>query len=344
MQHLGPRLVKIIDKDVQDREERKKGRTHLGASVLGRECVREIWYGWRWARPEERHGGRMLRLFHRGQREEAQFVHLLRNLGLEVREYSERLFYHDGSDSYVKRGWEDEVPTDAGNPLIDVTEDPVHIRRSGETLEQYGFRTLGGHHGGNTDGQVRGLEALFPGLELPGFGLLEFKTHGEKSFIQLAGALVDWRKHVTDPAAAPFTGKGVLTAKPEHYVQMQVYMHRLGLSWALYVAVCKNTDDLYFELVFAKPELGEAYADRAAKVIAARHPPARLTNNPTWFVCKFCDFRDICHHAKAKSKNCRTCIYSKAEETGGWTCELYHQTLPPDFMPKGCDRYEEIPE
>lgn len=63
----------------QDREHRK----HLGASVIGKPCEREIWYGFRWSAREE-FGGRMLRLFNRGQLEEDRFSALLRLIGCEV--------------------------------------------------------------------------------------------------------------------------------------------------------------------------------------------------------------------------------------------------------------------
>lgn len=58
-------------------------RPYLGASVIGRECERQLWYAFRWAAPEQ-FDGRMLRLFDRGQREEAALVADLRAIGCEV--------------------------------------------------------------------------------------------------------------------------------------------------------------------------------------------------------------------------------------------------------------------
>lgn len=53
-------------------------RRHLGASVIGKACEAEIWFGWRWIfNPNP--GGRMYRLFQRGHREEPfVFKHLRR--------------------------------------------------------------------------------------------------------------------------------------------------------------------------------------------------------------------------------------------------------------------------
>ena len=49
---------------------------HLGASILGRDCPREIWYSFRWVH-REKHEPRMLRLFIRGHLEEPRFIALL---------------------------------------------------------------------------------------------------------------------------------------------------------------------------------------------------------------------------------------------------------------------------
>lgn len=63
--------------------ERGEWREHLGASIIGRECERQIWYSWRWTLKVS-FSGRMLRLFQRGQLEEDQFIKDLRAIGAEV--------------------------------------------------------------------------------------------------------------------------------------------------------------------------------------------------------------------------------------------------------------------
>jgi hypothetical protein len=244
------------------------------------------------------HKGRILRLFERGQREEASLAGYLRTCGVTV---------VDG-------------PPEGG---------------------QFGFSDCSGHFGGSADGMLSGLEAIAPEVVLDGPGLAEYKTHGEKSFIDLAGKLEDYRKYITNPKLQ-FPGKGLLSSKPEHYVQMQVYMHYLGLKWGLYVAVCKNTDDLYMEIIYYKEELARQYVDRAGKIIFAQHPPAKITQDPSWWECKFCDFREICHYGHPPAKNCRSCIYAAPVEDGQWACTAFHQIIPGDFIPVGCDRWDPI--
>lgn len=58
-------------------------RSHLGASLIGHECSRYLWYVFRWVK-REKFDARMLRLFQRGHLEEPRFVEYLRGIGWEV--------------------------------------------------------------------------------------------------------------------------------------------------------------------------------------------------------------------------------------------------------------------
>lgn len=69
-------------------------RWHLGASLIGHECSRYLWYVFRWCGRQVGHGsndqeqtanlGRMQRLFNRGHLEEERVVKYLRGIGCEV--------------------------------------------------------------------------------------------------------------------------------------------------------------------------------------------------------------------------------------------------------------------
>ena len=58
-------------------------RNHLGASLIGHECSRYLWYVFRWVKsPQE--SGRMQRLFNRGHLEENRYIEWLRGIGFTV--------------------------------------------------------------------------------------------------------------------------------------------------------------------------------------------------------------------------------------------------------------------
>lgn len=63
-------------------------RTHLGASVIGGECGRAIWYGFRWA-TVSKFKGRILRLFNRGHLEEGRFIAALLTIGVQIYQQDE---------------------------------------------------------------------------------------------------------------------------------------------------------------------------------------------------------------------------------------------------------------
>jgi len=70
------------------RGDSEKPRRYLGASILGTECSRALWYAFRLCiKPD--FSGRLYRLFETGQLEEARFVTELRAIGIEVHEVGE---------------------------------------------------------------------------------------------------------------------------------------------------------------------------------------------------------------------------------------------------------------
>lgn len=76
-------IEKMIDDYVVSQSE--PPRPHLGCSQLGHPCDRYLWLSFRWA-VMPHFSGRLLRLFHRGQREEESILHYLRAIGLKIDE------------------------------------------------------------------------------------------------------------------------------------------------------------------------------------------------------------------------------------------------------------------
>lgn len=311
-------IKKLIDKAVEDFHANDAARSHMGASIIGDACLRKVWYNFRWAY-QAKHQGRLHRLFDRGHEEEFRFVRYLRMAGAEVRDYSQRLMYHSASNSYLHLDWEDR-DNEAWAECEDASENRLHIEQAiaqGQGPKQWGFSHHEGHFAGSSDGMLRA--EWLPG----GWGLAEFKTHSYKSF-----------KYLLD--------NGLIKAKPEHWVQMQIYMHYLKLPWGLYLAVNKNDDDLYPEIIPYRAEIAEGYIDRAQKLIASQVAPKRLSEDPSWFKCKFCDFREICHKDGKPQKNCRSCAYAQPVENGEWRCNKYQNNIPKEYLPVGCDNWDPI--
>lgn len=75
-------------------------RNHLGASIVGSECKRHVWYTFRWFKHFV-HSGRMQRLFQDGHWYEERFIEVLTGIGCTVSQVSEtgeqhRIYAVDG--------------------------------------------------------------------------------------------------------------------------------------------------------------------------------------------------------------------------------------------------------
>lgn len=202
----------------------------------------------------------------------------------------------------------------------------VEVHETAPDGSQWRVSSVGGHFGGSMDGAAVGLP------EAPKtWHVLEFKTHSDKSFKEL-------------------TAKKVQTAKPQHYAQMQTYMGLTGMDRALYMAVNKNTDEIYTERVeFDAVEFAKLKT-RAERVIGSSEPPLRCSNDPSWYVCKMCDFHDHCHGEVAPQVNCRTCAHSTPELNGDarWSCEKVQpdpniSSIPLNMQRIGCAHHRYIP-
>ena len=96
--------------------EEKNGdwrRPHLGASIIGRECSRQIWYSFHWCKAPA-FDGRMLRLFETGNLAEDRLFKELRGIGIKVHSQQKNvpLFPHfGGSIDGIGEGFpESKVP------------------------------------------------------------------------------------------------------------------------------------------------------------------------------------------------------------------------------------------
>ncbi|QDP46553.1 MAG: hypothetical protein Unbinned4098contig1000_13 [Prokaryotic dsDNA virus sp.] len=274
--------VELIDEILEKENDSKLEpyRGHLGASVIGRECERELWYSFRGVE-RVHHEGRILRLFDRGNREEESLVEYLRKAGVVV---------HDVDSKGA----------------------------------QFTFSKIGGHFGGSMDGAGKGF------AEAPAtWHVVEFKTSGSKAFKSLVK-------------------NGVKKSKPEHYIQMQLYMKFSGMRRAFYLAVNKDNDELYSERIKYDSSVAKENLEKARRIITSQNPPAKISEDPSWYQCKFCDYPETCHRKKMPTLSCRTCLHATPEvdgENGRWSCAYRDiKNIPKELQAKGCYDHRYIPK
>lgn len=185
---------------------------------------------------------------------------------------------------------------------------------SGELKERLRISDVDGHFGGTPDGIGVGV----PDCPEEEPVLLEFKTMNESQF----------KKTKED---------GVMTAHWEYFIQMQIYMEKHNLSCALFIAACKNDDELYAEIVQANKPQADHYISRARDIIYADSPPPRIADSIAKYPCKWCDFKYICHTSDFPAINCRTCCHVSVGPAGTWTCARGHTSEVADQ--RGCTEH-----
>lgn len=138
------RVIPHVGDAYRDEPEDDK-RSHLGASGIGKDCGRAIWYGFHWVgknlpanEAEFEKAARMQRLWNRGHLEEARFIALLLMIG-------------------------------------------VRVIQQDENGKQLRFFDHNGHYAGSMDGKGVNI----PDVPEGEIALLEFKTYNEKRFKDL---------------------------------------------------------------------------------------------------------------------------------------------------------------
>ena len=175
---------------------------------------------------------------------------------------------------------------------------------------------VAGHFSGHIDGKVSGV------IEAPKtIHLLEMKTMNDKNFKEIVKT------------------QSVQKSKPVHYAQMQCYMHYQNLTRALYIAYNKNTSEYYIERVYYDKDFALDIISKATKIIMSEKPPLKEFA-PTWYACKFCDHRGVCHDGEKPAINCRTCIEADICDGGKWECGLDSKELSVDDQKCGCEYHK----
>ncbi|MCM8623155.1 MAG: hypothetical protein NFW16_15820 [Candidatus Accumulibacter sp.] len=147
---------------------------------------------------------------------------------------------------------------------------------------QFGFSVAGGRIQGHVDGIFSDGPADL-GLAFP--MLWECKTMNDRN----------WKACVKS---------GVATTKPVYAAQMAIYQAYMepaipGISEhpALFTAINKDTQELWFELVPFDGGLAQRMSDRAVRVIQATEAGELLPRgfaDPSHFECRFCNWQARC--------------------------------------------------
>ena len=174
-----------------------------------------------------------------------------------------------------------------------------------------------GHFRGHSDAVVTNLPNFTEDV------LCEFKAVNEKS----------WKK---------FDLNGLVETNKQYYAQVQLYMFYNELQKTVFIAVNKNTEELYIEVVDLDMRVVEKLQMRAMDIINIDMAPQRAFDTPTYYECNWCDYKKICWENDNYAQNCRTCKYSEPSYNGNWRCTLQDIILEVEAQRLGCDSYDSM--
>lgn len=144
---------------------------------------------------------------------------------------------------------------------------------------QYGFSDFGGRFRGHIDGVIKGL------IQSPKTPhIWENKAVNEKKFSLLSRCIAE---------------KGEKNALKKwdaiYYAQAVVYMHYFNLTRHYLTVTTPGGRNIISCRTEENKEYAQALRSKAERILEAQEPPARVSENPSWFECKWCNFYEVCH-------------------------------------------------
>lgn len=229
-------LVQNLYDYVESESAKETPRQYVGASSIGDDCERKLYYN-----------------FHRAA--EAQPTGAKGTLAANDGHRSEEV-----AAAYLR-----QLPS-------------IQLWTKKEDGSQYGFTDLNGKFRGHLDGIIKGIP-LAPATP----HVWEHKAKNQR----LYDALTKLKEK--------FHIKEVLKKwDAVYYAQAVIYMHYYDLTRHYMTVSLPGFRDLQTIRTDANPTFAQSLIEKAKRVINATRPPMGISQNPTWFECKFCKFNHIC--------------------------------------------------
>lgn len=136
----------------------------------------------------------------------------------------------------------------------------------------------------------------------------EYKTHSDKSFNTLK--------------------RGELAkTHPKHFAQCQINASKFDCVGTIYLAVNKNNDELFCDIVLVDPDVVAAIDAKGEFITMSDNPPDRIASKSTAFSCKFCNAKDVCFGFELPQVDCRGCTsHVKVQKFGTFRCEMVEKS------------------
>lgn len=270
----GDPLIRLLDKVILEEHENEPPRNYLGASSIGDECSRKLWY--KYKGHKENFDVETIRRFADGHRTEEVILGWLRHCkGIEL--YTTRDLVN-GSENNEANGNPKEPKAVRGIQLFGETDDGGCLRfEKPRRKVQIGFTLFEGRFAGHYDAIGRG----FPQAPKT-WHIVEIKCVNEKSFKEL------------EKLKAQNEKTAIELWKPEYADQVQIYMHMEKLTRSIHIVSTPGARNLISVRSEYNKDRAEVLLMKAKRIIDSKVPLEKIGGKDFW-KCKMCSFRKICH-------------------------------------------------
>lgn len=129
-----------------------------------------------------------------------------------------------------------------------------------------------------------------------------------------------------------------------YYVQHQLYMKYRKRKRGWLVVASAGVRDWDSCRTDYNKEDADYYVERARQIIyEPERIPDRISEDPSYFKCGWCDFKTVCHEGELPVRNCRTCVYGKPATDNTWLCQKHEVLVSKNDQILGCNDQRYLP-
>jgi hypothetical protein len=185
---------------------------------------------------------------------------------------------------------------------------------------QFRYVDHNGHFSGHCDGKITGI------LQAPKvLHIWEHKSVGEKKFNE-------FKKIKAEIGEKQALRKWNF----QYWIQGILYMFYEGASRHYLTVSTPGVRDTASCRTESDSATAIKYIAKGKEVINSDKPFDRLSNDSSYFECRYCSFAGICHGSDMPERNCRTCVHASPIENGIWHCSRWGKKLTLDEQLAGC--------
>lgn len=166
---------------------------------------------------------------------------------------------------------------------------------------------------------VRLERAIIEDIEQAHSGQTEFKTmptkylsQGKADFFLDAKNTIIEIKTMSRNSFNQLKKKGLKQYSCKYYTQIQIYLNELfiqrGKAKGILIALNRDTFELYEEDIPYDEQYAIESINTVKNISLSDDIPMRLSEDSKYYICRMCEYKDLCHEEKLPTPRCGSCL------------------------------------